>query len=388
MTGWVSNPSSDLDGDGCHDDEDEDIDDDGVLNIPDEDPCPRSPQQEPESIDTDGDGCADINDDDRDGDNRLDRDDDCTDGTVILWDSENQGQDNDQDGCKDNVEDSDNDNDGLNNSLDACPSGWTNFTTSPSNDHDGDGCHDGEDPDIDNDGHNDNVDAFDWNCRYVLDTDDDGMPDESISPQGCLDDDLYDLDMDDDGDGWNDQDEMDCETNPKDKSSYPSDADGDGKCDSREGLDEKAAAALGIKTVNLWRSGAGIAVVILIALLFQVTRALQSNRSKTKNIDNSHNEKNTTVTHEKGSISAGGSVAMKEGQVIEAPPSISEPRDAVESLDETSKPLKDDYYDLLKKLGEMDRGQILNSKPETPLSDGLVEGSNDEEADWRDDLFT
>ena len=58
----------------------------------------------------------------------------------------------------------------------------------------------------------------------VLDTDDDGIPDE--------------LDADDDGDGWSDLVESECNTNSTDSLSLPTDTDGDGFCNMNDDDDD------------------------------------------------------------------------------------------------------------------------------------------------------
>ena len=65
ISGWISNLSTDIDGDGCRDiDEDNDDDGDGALDI--EDDCPaewgNSTQDRTGCIDSDGDGYSDIGD--------------------------------------------------------------------------------------------------------------------------------------------------------------------------------------------------------------------------------------------------------------------------------------------------------------------------------------
>jgi hypothetical protein len=54
--------------------------------------------------------------------------------------------------------------------------------------------------------------------------------------------------------------------------------------------------------------------VIAFGLGFLASRLMGAS-SSTVEIDKSRNEANVTVTHEKGSISAGGSVATKGGEV-------------------------------------------------------------------------
>ena len=111
--GWVSNPTSDYDGDGCRNGEDTDSDNDGFPNADDALPL---------------DACA-----------RKDYDSDGEPDSLVP-------------GCASDLSlDADIDGDGVLNSADACPRGLLDWTSGSATDHDGDGCRDDEDPDRDND---------------------------------------------------------------------------------------------------------------------------------------------------------------------------------------------------------------------------------------------
>ncbi len=120
-TGWMSNGSSDNDGDGCRDDSIEDTDDDND-GLADTDP------KEEQSVggvscrllaDCDGDTVRDIDEAavscvielDCDSDGIGDEGDGCPAGE-ISWTSD-PSIDNDEDGCRDDIEDIDDDGDGL-----------------------------------------------------------------------------------------------------------------------------------------------------------------------------------------------------------------------------------------------------------------------------------
>ena len=123
---------SDHDQDGCHDGEDTDVDNDGVLNDVDFCEYGELQWQSTATNDLDSDGCRDSTedlDDDNDGISIIDRCD--ADSNVpqsaLNW-SSNQNTDHDGDGCKDAGEenggvgeDTDDDDDGINDGMDACP---------------------------------------------------------------------------------------------------------------------------------------------------------------------------------------------------------------------------------------------------------------------------
>ena len=118
--------------------------------------------------------------------------------------------------------------------------------------------------DDDNDGYWDVDDDFPLDPCFARDTDDDGLPDSVLSDKNCDQTMLTDMDDDDDGwpdkgdafptdptewadfdqdgignnadrnddsDGWSDLFEVLCETDPYDITSFPTDTDGDGRCD-------------------------------------------------------------------------------------------------------------------------------------------------------------
>ena len=192
--------SGDLDGDGCKDDEENevDIDGDGILNNYDN--CPTGSQTLVDDID--GDGCNNIEDSDDDGDGIDDEDDTCDPNnpqyfSELNWNAkDNPNLDYDQDGCMDDVEDDDNDNDNVNNNEDVnCRFSKTiGFVSTPTTDYDGDGCEDGtEDPDIDNDGVlnlNDNCEpgtsapVGSWQATEVNDLNNDGCVDSYEASKG------------------------------------------------------------------------------------------------------------------------------------------------------------------------------------------------------------
>lgn len=179
MMNWDQNNSSlDHDSDGCRDsDEDDDDDSDGVLDI--DDNCPTgvidwNPTNE---TDLDGDGCQDSDEDsDDDGDSHLDIDDNCP----VVANSLQENYDNDTLG---DICDPDDDGDTVVDPLDHCPMGAINWTSAQQTDKDGDGCEDegssNEDDDDDNDGVLDVDDQCPrgetgWNSTSSTDKDGDG----------------------------------------------------------------------------------------------------------------------------------------------------------------------------------------------------------------------
>ena len=161
----------------------------------------------------------------------------------------NAGQENHDGDSMGDMCDPDDDNDGILSDLsdaDDCPFGETGWISSPSTDHDGDGCKDArpEDQDDDNDGVSDGMDAcskgeLGWisdssstdydsdGCRDStedLDDDDDYICDGSTAVSGCL-------------VGWPQFDR--CPTSPLSFTSSPSnDADRDGCEDNGEDTDD------------------------------------------------------------------------------------------------------------------------------------------------------
>ena len=208
--GWVSDSSTDYDGDGCQD-SGEDIDDDNDGVDDDSDLCQMGSLSwsSDATNDYDGDGCEDsTEDDDDDNDSVLDIDDSCVRGN-LGWVSDTSTTDHDGDGCQDDSgEDADDDNDGIEDSLDMCPKGdlgWISVSTVT--DYDNDGCRDdsSEDIDDDNDGVVDpaNVQSpeegedycYRGNLGWLSDTSND------YDEDGCRDD---GEDNDDDNDGVED----------------------------------------------------------------------------------------------------------------------------------------------------------------------------------------
>ncbi len=181
--GWTSSQTTDYDGDGCRDsNEDPDDDNDGIPDFePDGitplDLCPTGEigWTSSQTTDYDGDGCRDSDedpDDDNDGVNDLNPDgtplDACA-RNATDWTS-NQTTDHDGDGCRDSDEDPDDDNDGI---PDFEPDGTTpsdncRTTVNPKQTNfDGDALGDACDPDDDNDGYADDADADDNNNSLI-----------------------------------------------------------------------------------------------------------------------------------------------------------------------------------------------------------------------------
>ena len=180
LTGWTSDGSTDSDGDGCRDS--------------DEDAFPSDPT---ESVDTDGDRVGDNADAfpsdptesvDTDGDRVGNNADACDEpGGLTGWTSDGS-TDSDGDGCRDSDEDAfptdptesvDTDRDGVGDNADAFPEDPTE-----SMDTDRDGVGDNADAfpadptesvDTDNDGVGDNADAFPNDPTESMDTDGDGI---------------------------------------------------------------------------------------------------------------------------------------------------------------------------------------------------------------------
>ena len=189
--GWISNASTDIDGDGCQD-IGEDNDDDGDLVL---DQYDAFPNDSTESIDTDSDGLGDNIDTDDDGDGWLDSmelicetDPNISQSIPLDTDSDFEcnliDTDDDGDGYADNVDWNvldatewiDTDGDGIGNNADT--------------DDDGDGWSDSKEnemgtnpllPDSDNDGYIDSEDIFPKDITEWLDSDGDGKGDQSDS---------------------------------------------------------------------------------------------------------------------------------------------------------------------------------------------------------------
>ena len=164
---FTSSPTTDIDGDGCHDiSEDTDDDDDGRPDMSDR--CGRGLigwDSTNTSLDHDSDGCHDASEDDDDDDDTItDSFDNCPLG-LPGWQSTG-ASDYDRDGCRDSIDDFDDDNDGILDTLDSCPYGIIGWTQTAENDYDMDGCRDAdEDGDDDSDGV---ADFEDWCNRTQL----------------------------------------------------------------------------------------------------------------------------------------------------------------------------------------------------------------------------
>jgi hypothetical protein len=111
-----------------------DNDGDGVVNGDDACPDGDAGWVSDASTDHDGDGCRDSEDLDDDNDGIMDDTDLCPKGVVGP-----SVEDYDSDGCR-NSEDQDDDNDGLDDLSDTCPQGFIGLTADE--DYNGDGCRD------------------------------------------------------------------------------------------------------------------------------------------------------------------------------------------------------------------------------------------------------
>ncbi|MFT6162524.1 MAG: hypothetical protein ACJA00_005127, partial [Myxococcota bacterium] len=156
---------------------------------------------------------------DQDLDSIIDEEDDCPSGTSD-WLSTPES-DRDGDGCRDADEDEDDDNDGIPDGEDDCATGVLDWVSNPTSDTDADGCRDeDEDEDDDNDGVGDDDDDcatgdLDWSADSATDLDADGCQDDGE-------------DQDDDNDGVTDSDD-DCDRGTTGWSSATStDHDSDG----------------------------------------------------------------------------------------------------------------------------------------------------------------
>jgi len=232
VTGWTTNPTTDHDGDGCRDyDEDLDDDDDGVTDIDDNCATGLVAWGPTNATDYDSDGCRDIDEDsDDDGDGLPDLSDLCQ-FSPKGWNS-TPSEDIDGDGCRDIDEDDDDDGDRILDSLDGCPVGETGWLSATASDHDGDGCRDdGEDLDDDDDLVLDDAPdrcprgEINWNSTQFTDLDGDGCRDDGE-------------DGDDDDDGIDDGDDR-CDRGFTGwNSSSANDMDGDGCRDDDEDIDD------------------------------------------------------------------------------------------------------------------------------------------------------
>lgn len=201
-SGWVSNSTTDFDGDGCRD-ATEDLDDDNdFLNDTDEATLGTNST----NPDTDGDGYLD--------------------GLDAFPLDSTEWADADGDGIGDNG-DTDDDNDLWSDTDElACNTDPLNSSDTPI-DTDGDSQCNYLDLDDDGDGVADVMDAFPLDPSATTDTDGDGLPD-SLNGNSTTN---LTEDLDDDNDFWNDTDEIACGTNPLSNASVPVDSDNDTVCD-------------------------------------------------------------------------------------------------------------------------------------------------------------
>jgi len=188
IVGWISNFSTDIDGDGCQD-ASEDSDDDGDLIL---DQYDAFPKDSTESIDTDSDGLGDNTDTDDDNDTWLDT------MELICETDPNLSQsvplDTDSD-LECDLIDTDDDNDGYSDNLD-----WNSLDSTEWIDTDGDGIGNNADTDDDGDGWSDSQEILSGTNPLLPDTDNDGYIDsEDIFPN-----DISEW-LDSDGDGKGDQ---------------------------------------------------------------------------------------------------------------------------------------------------------------------------------------
>ena len=223
-----SNTSLDHDADGCKDlEEDNDDDNDGVLDVDDNCATGVLDWTVDNTTDMDGDGCQDSDEDvDDDGDSVLDVDDNCHYTPNPLQ------EDYEDDGIGD-LCDGDDDGDGVDDFVDSCPQGALNWTSEVQTDKDDDGCEDegsNEDPDDDNDGIFDEYDSCPrgetgWNSSQSNDRDGDGCRNDN-----------------EDNDNDNDSviNEVDLCTNgiANWRKNATNDNDGDGCIDDREDSDD------------------------------------------------------------------------------------------------------------------------------------------------------
>jgi hypothetical protein len=232
----------DHDGDGCHDLEDPDKDNDGYLNVNDRCPLGMTGWSNQSEQDYDEDGCQDDEDADDDDDGVFDEDDVCDPDSGfqsrIGWNS-NSISDHDRDGCADAAgdnseieEDFDDDGDGIADIIDGLNGECSRSNLDlPPEDYDNDGCFDDEDSDIDGDGISNILDGCERGLvppsgKHLLDYDGDGCADDSE-------------DTDTDGDGIPNLDDEDkCPNGDFFNSTKANDWDSDGCKDSTEDDDD------------------------------------------------------------------------------------------------------------------------------------------------------
>ena len=165
VVGWISNSTTDIDGDGCKDDtEDSDDDNDSVLDIYDAFPTDSS-----ESIDTDSDGIGNNADDDDDNDGWTDLQESICDTDPLVSQSIPIDTDSDLE-C--DIVDSDDDGDGYSDASD-----WAPLDPNEWLDTDGDGIGNEADTDDDNDGLLDIEEIAQGTNPLLADSDGDGYND-------------------------------------------------------------------------------------------------------------------------------------------------------------------------------------------------------------------
>jgi len=271
-------------------DEDADDDGDGYTDSM-EYKCDSSalnPNDTPDDLD--GDYICDDEDPDMDGDGAFNSED-------KFPEDPNDWSDFDNDGIGDNS-DPDSDGDGLANEyehpecilsldcdMDGTPDVSDPFPTDPSEylDTDNDGIGDNSDPDSDGDQICDGSasfpgicsggpDAFPLDPAAYLDTDGDGLTDYLVEgiPSTLV------IDLDDDGDGWDDLDEIRCRSDPLDSNDVPSDVDNNKECESVGAQVSETFAVF----------GAFIALLLVVGLFMaplirdRLRKRLESSRSE------------------------------------------------------------------------------------------------------------
>ena len=199
-----------VDSEGCAESQ-KDPDNDGVFAANDNCPTVANPNQ----ADNDQDGVGDVCDNCVYRNNPFQVDTDADGYGDVCDDFPNDASENadsDGDGIGDNA-DTDDDNDNWSDTIEiACGTNPRDSADKPI-DSDNDGDPDCLDPDDDNDGYLDTEDLFPFDNQEWADNDLDGIGDNA--------------DTDDDNDQYLDQDEIDCLTDPFDRTSTPDDFDKD-----------------------------------------------------------------------------------------------------------------------------------------------------------------